>query len=145
MKILIEESEAGEEEQIIIRCRQMSKELFQLIDQLKSQRHTLIGMDGNDIHRIDPSLIYYFEAVDNKVFICCREKVFESRHKLYEIEELFTNSDFLRVSKSVILNLRRVSFLSPGFSGRLEATLDNQEKVIISRQYVPDLKRKLML
>lgn len=145
MKILIEEPAAGEEEQIIIRCREMSKELFQLIDQLKSQRHTLIGMDGSDIHRIDPSMIYYFETVDNKVFIYCREKVFESRHKLYEIEELFTNSDFLRVSKSVILNLRRVSFLSPGFSGRLEATLDNQEKVIISRQYVPDLKRKLML
>lgn len=145
MKILIEEPAAGEEEQIIIRCREMSKELFQLIDQLKSQRHTLIGMDGSDIHRIDPSMIYYFETVDNKVFIYCREKVFESRHKLYEIEELFTNSDFLRVSKSVILNLRRVTFLSPGFSGRLEATLDNQEKVIISRQYVPDLKKKLML
>ncbi len=145
MKILIEEPAAGEEEQIIIRCRQMSKELFSLIDQLKSQRHTLIGMDGNDIHRIDPSLIYYFEAVDNKVFIYCREKVFESKYKLYEIEDFFTNSDFLRVSKSVVLNLKRIAFLSPGFSGRLEATLDNQEKVIISRQYVPDLKRKLML
>lgn len=145
MKILIEEPAAGEEEQIVIRCREMRKELLELIDGLKAQRHTVIGMDGNDIHRIDPSLIYYFEAVDNKVFIYCRKKVFESKHKLYEIEELFSNSDFLRVSKSVILNLRIISFLSPGFSGRLEATLDNQEKVIISRQYVPDLKRKLML
>jgi DNA-binding LytR/AlgR family response regulator len=145
MKILIEEPTAGEEEQIIIRCREMSKELLALINNFKAQRHTIIGLDGSDIHRIDPSLIYYFEAVDNKVFIYCREKVFESRHKLYEIEDIFSNSDFLRVSKSAILNLRRISFLSPGFSGRLEATLDNQEKLIISRQYVPDLKRKLML
>ena len=145
MKILIEEPAAGEDEQIIIRCRQMSKELLALINSFKGQRHTLIGMDGSDIHRIDPSMIYYFETVDNKVFIYCREKVFESKFKLYEIEELFSNSDFLRVSKSVILNLKRIAFLSPGFSGRLEATLDNQEKVIISRQYVPDLKTKLML
>lgn len=145
MKILIEEPAVGEEEQIIIRCRQMSRELLGLIDNFKSHRHTIIGLDGSDIHRIDPSQIYYFEAVDNKVFICCREKVFESKYRLYEVEDIFSNSDFLRISKSVILNLRRISFLSPGFSGRLEATLDNQEKVIISRQYVPDLKRKLML
>ena len=145
MKILIEEPAAGEEEQIIIRCRQMSKELLALVNNLKAQRHTLIGMDGSDIHRIDPSLIYYFETVDNKVFIYCRDKVFESKYKLYEIEDFFKSSDFLRISKSVILNLKRIAFLSPGFSGRLEATLDNQEKVIISRQYVPDLKKKLML
>jgi DNA-binding LytR/AlgR family response regulator len=145
MKILIEEPAAGEEEQIIIRCRQMSRELLALIDNFKAHRHTIIGLDGSDIHRIDPVQIYYFEAVDNKVFIYCREKVFESKYKLYEVEAVFSNSDFLRISKSVILNLRRISFLSPGFSGRLEATLDNQEKVIISRQYVPDLKRKLML
>jgi DNA-binding LytR/AlgR family response regulator len=145
MKILIEEPAPDEEEQIIIRCREMTKELLALIDGFKTQRHTIIGMDGNDIHRIDPSQIYYFEAVDNKVFIYCREKVFESKSKLYEIEELFKYSDFLRVSKSAILNLRKISFLSPGFSGRLEAALDNEEKIIISRQYVPDLKRKLML
>ncbi len=145
MKILIEEPAEGEEEQIIIRCRQMSRELLGLIDNFKAHRHTIIGLDGSDIHRIDPSQVYYFEAVDNKVFIYCREKVFESKYKLYEVEGIFTNSDFLRVSKSVILNLRRISFLSPGFSGRLEATLDNQEKVIISRQYVPNLKDKLML
>lgn len=145
MKILIEEPGIGEEDQIIIRCRQMSKELLQFIDNLKTQKPTIIGLDGSDIHRLDPDEIYYFEAVDNKVFIYCREKVFESKYKLYEIEELFDGSDFLRVSKSVILNMQRIAFLSPAFSGRLEASLDNNEKVIISRQYVPDLKKKLML
>ncbi len=145
MKILIEEPGIGEEDQIVIRCRQMSKELLQFINNIKTHKPTIIGLDGNDIHRLDPDEIYYFEAVDNKVFICCRQKVFDSKYKLYEIEEIFAGSDFIRVSKSVILNLQRITFLSPAYSGRLEATLDNQEKVIISRQYVPDLKNKLML
>lgn len=145
MKILIEEPGIGEEDQIVIRCREMSKELLQLIHNLKTQKQMIIGLDGSDIHRLDSDDIYYFEAVDNKVFIYCREKVFDSKYKLYEIEELFEGSDFLRISKSVILNLKRISFLSPAFSGRLEASLDNDEKVIISRQYVPDLKKKLML
>lgn len=145
MKIVIEEPSAGQEEQVIIRCRKISKELLQFITNLKTQNHTMIGFDGNDIHRIDPSHIYYFEAVDNKVFIYCHVKVFESKCKLYEIEGIFSNSDFLRVSKSVILNIKRITFLSPAFNGRFEASLDNNEKVIISRQYVPDLKEKLMI
>ena len=145
MKILIEEPGAGEEDQIIIRCRQMNKELLQFIQSLKTQKPNIVGLNGSDIHRLDIDEIYYFEAVDNKVFIYCREKVFDSKYKLYEVEDLLAGSDFLRVSKSAILNLQRIISLSPAYSGRLEASLDNGEKIIISRQYVPDLKQKLML
>lgn len=145
MKILIEEPAAGEEDQIVIRCRRMSRELLALIQSLKTQKPAVVGLDGGDIHRLDPDSIYYFEAVDNKVFIYCREKVFESKYRLYEVEDMFAGGDFLRVSKSVILNLQRIAFLSPAYSGRLEAALDNGEKVIISRQYVPDLKQRLLL
>ncbi len=145
MKIFIEEPAAGEEDQVIIRCRQMSRELLQFINNLKTQKPNIVGLDGSDIHRLDIDDVYYFEAVDNKVFIYCREKVFESKYKLYEVEEMLAGGDFLRVSKSAILNLQRISFLSPAYSGRLEASLDNGEKIIISRQYVPDLKQKLLL
>jgi DNA-binding LytR/AlgR family response regulator len=45
--------------------------------------------------------------------------------------------------KSVFVNLSKVRSLSPALSGRFEATLENGEKVIISRQYVGDLKKRL--
>jgi DNA-binding LytR/AlgR family response regulator len=56
---------------------------------------------------------------------------------------VLANSDFLRISKSVIVNLSKIKSLSPALSGRFEAALDNGEKVIISRQYVGDLKKRL--
>ncbi|MBR0600365.1 LytTR family DNA-binding domain-containing protein [Sinanaerobacter chloroacetimidivorans] len=143
MKIIIEEPNSEGEEEIIIRCRQMSSEILQLINAIKTQKQMVIGYENSNIHRINPMNIYYFEAVDNKVFIYCKEKVYESKLKLYEIEEVFSNSDFLRVAKSVILNIKKITYLSPAFSGRFEATLDNGEKTIISRQYVSDLKKKL--
>ena len=143
MKIVIEEPVAGEEDQIVIRCRQMDPDLYQLITNLKTQTSPVIGYDGSDIHRVDPGAIYYFETVDNKVFIYCRQRVYESRQRRYEIEEHFDNSDFLRVSKSVILNIQKITSITPAYNGRFEATLDNDEKVIISRQYVPALKEKL--
>ncbi|MGL5255373.1 MAG: LytTR family DNA-binding domain-containing protein, partial [Brevinema sp.] len=65
-----------------------------------------------------------------------------SKQKLYELEENLANGDFLRVSKSLIINLSKIKSLSPALSGRFEATLFNDEKVIISRQYMGNLKKR---
>lgn len=43
----------------------------------------------------------------------------------------------------MILNADKIQYIRPSVSGRFEATLDNQEKVIISRQYVRTLKQLL--
>jgi len=142
LKIVIEEPQGGEEEQIIVKCRKMSPELIRVLALLKAQ-DTLIAYDGNEIHRIRSADIYYIEVVDNKTFLYCKEKLFESKQKLYELEEALANGDFLRASKSVILNLSKIKALSPALSGRFEAMLGNGEKVIISRQYVGDLKKRL--
>lgn len=142
MKIVIEESHDGEEDQIIIKCREMTEELIHLLAMIKSH-DALIAYDGNNIHRIQPKEIYYIEVVDNKTFLYCKNKVLESKQKLYELDNFLSKSDFLRVSKSVLLNLSKIKTLSPALSGRFEATLSNNEKIIISRQYVSDLKKIL--
>ena len=144
MKILIEEPADGEEEQIIIKCREMTDELLHVLDMLKAH-DALIAYDGSDIHRVPPKDVFYVEVVENKTFLYCEEKVLESKQKLYELESSLAGLDFLRVSKSVLLNLRKIKSLSPALSGRFEAVLANGEKVIISRQYVSDLKKKLGL
>ena len=58
---------------------------------------------------------------------------------------MYPHSDFLRISKSVIANVSKISLISRAFGAKLEAKLKNGEKIIISRQYVPELKRKLGL
>lgn len=142
LKIIIEEPENFEEEQIIFKCREMTPELLRIISLLK-MKNNLIAYDRNIIHRIKITSIYYIEVVDNKTFIYCKDKFYESKQKLYEIEECLINSDLLRVSKSIILNLSKVKSLSPALSGRFEAVLDNDEKLIISRQYVSSFKKRL--
>ncbi|EFR97462.1 LytR/AlgR family response regulator, partial [Listeria ivanovii FSL F6-596] len=44
-----------------------------------------------------------------------------------------------------ILNIKWIGKVVPGFNGRLEARLLNNEKVIISRQYAKVLKQKLQI
>lgn len=145
MKIKIENITDGCEPEIIIRCNELDESLLQLINTIKSNSKELIGEADSKMHIIKAKDVFYFEAVDNRVFIYCREEVFETRKKLYQIEAEFENSNFFRASKSVILNIGKIKSFSPAFSGRFEALLENGEKVIISRQYVPVLKEKLGL
>lgn len=119
MKITIEDIQLGEEEQIIVKCHQMTPEILHFLSVIKSM-DALIVYDGGTIHRLMPAKIFYIEAVDNKTFVYTKEKVYESKQKLYELEDALENGDFLRVSKSVILNLSKVKFLAPALSGRLE-------------------------
>lgn len=145
MKITIENIPEGSEPEIVVRCNELDESLLQLVHSLKSARKMLIGTVDSRIYRIDPREVFYFEAVDSKVFIYCRETVFESRLKLYEIEAEYEGGDFFRASKSVILNLSKIDAIRPDFTGKFEAQLQNKEKVMISRQYVPVLKSKLGL
>ena len=145
MKITIENIPPGSEPEIIIRCNEPDDSIMQLIYSLKSVPKKLIGITDSQMHIINLKDVFYFESVDNKVFIYCQEKVFESKLKLYEIEKEYENSDYFRASKSTILNIAKIECVRPVFYGRFEALLQNGEKVFISRQYVPVLKKKLGL
>ena len=142
MKITIKEPAAGAEEEIILLCHNISPELLSMLNSLKTPSNMLVAYINNEIHRVNPSDIFYFEAVDKKTFIYGEHDVYDSKLKLYELEQLAL-TDFFRISKSVIVNLSKIKSLVPSFSGRVEAVLTNKEKVIISRQYVSELKKVL--
>lgn len=143
MKITIQDIAPGEEEEIIVRCRDLDEALLRMIHELKTRRGKFTVADNDKIRQIDAGDIYYFEAVDNKVFLYLEKDMFETRYKLYEIEEAYANTDFFRASKSVIINLAKVKQFAPDFGGRFEAQMRNGERLIISRQYVPALKKRL--
>lgn len=163
MKISIEEIPNDRDEEILIRCHTIDEGVYRIINRIKNSSQGccdknaeafslngsdavigyVIGYHGSQIHRIIPKDIYYFEAVDNKVFIYTKNEVYESKQKLYEIEEMYCNSFFLRTSKSIIMNTKKIKYVSPAYNGRFEACFINDEKQIISRQYVSALKRKL--
>ena len=54
-------------------------------------------------------------------------------------------TNFVRISKSCILNIMQLNSVRPLFHGKFEAQLKNQEKIIINRHYVPKFKEKFGL
>lgn len=143
MKVTILDIDPNEEEEIIIKCNSLDENLVKLLNQLKQGGRKLTVYQEKEMFFLEPEDVFYFESVDQKVFAYCQSEVYQVKSKLYELLEELLGRDFIRVSKSSILNLNKIKRLAPAFGGRYEALLKNGEKVIISRQYVNMLKEKL--
>ena len=142
MKITIETPKPGEEDEIIIRSAALDERLLKLIQALRAEEK-LTGYAEDRIVKLQPKDIYYFEAVDNHIFAYTAKETYEVHKKLFELEQEYEHTDFLRISKSVIVNISKIAYVKPSFNGRFEAKLKNDEKIIVSRQYVAALKKKL--
>lgn len=142
-KVTINQIDTNKSEEIVINCYEINDEVLQIVEKLKKSETVLLGSKDSEMFQIELKDIYYIESVDNKTYICMQKNVFESKLKLYEIEELIRNTKLFRCSKAMILNLAKIRSVSPSVNGRFEAKLLNGESVIISRQYVPNLKKLL--
>lgn len=145
MKITILDCADGEEEEVIVRCRQLDESLLKLLYTLKAGKDKITVSKEEKIYQLPLSQVYYFEAVDGHVFAYVEKNVYDTKFRLYELEERLRQTDFFRASKSTIINLSKVRNIGPDFNGRFEVYMKNGEQLIVSRQYVPDLKKKLGL
>lgn len=143
MNIQIDTITKEKDEQIIIQCYEVRQEITQIIDFIRSKDLTITATLDSRIYSIRLQDVFYIEAVDNRVFVYQENKVFETKSRLYELEELCGKSTFFRCSKSVLLNLMKIENISPSLNSRYIARLMNGEKVIISRKYAAQLQKRL--
>ena len=144
MRIIIQDPAPDEQDSVVISVRCMTESIMRAISMLKSPDSLTVYVDSQAL-LLPVGDIFYIESVDLKTFVYAWKDVYRSRQKLYEVEEMLNKSDFLRISKQVIVNVRKIKSVSPAGEGRFQAALANGEKVIISRQYVPALKERFGL
>ncbi|MCM1101245.1 MAG: LytTR family transcriptional regulator DNA-binding domain-containing protein [Acetatifactor muris] len=143
MIINISQIKKEETERLEIYCHEVSNEITEIVRFVKSRQGRLTGIVEGAQYEIAVSDVIYIEGVDNKVFIYCEKQVYETRQKLYELEETLKEKHFLRVSKSVLVNLMKIESIKASLNGRFMAVLQNGEQIIVSRKYVPELKKAL--
>ncbi len=133
-----------EDEAVIIRCVEITPQVRDIYSYAMSRGTELSGIAEGRISSFCLDEVCYFEALDEKVFAYTNKQIYEIKMRLYEVEQAYEASHFVRCSKSVVLNLMRLDGISPAMNGRFLAHMKNGEKVMISRQYVPALKRAVM-
>lgn len=86
--------------------------------------------------------IYYIDLIDKNTFIFTKDDCFESPLWLYQIEELL-NEDFIRASKSTLFNMQHIKSLKADIGSRVIVYLDNGDKILVSRKYAKEFKKRL--
>ena len=143
MKVTIEKSEKYKTPEILVRCEEIDETLRDVISYIGIAGKSIIGETESETCFIPINEVFYFESVDKIIFIYTNKQIYKSSAKLYILEEQLTDTYFARVSKTTIINLKKLKSVKSVKNARLEGTLSNDEKIIISRQYVPKIKEKL--
>lgn len=143
MKITINIDEKIQETEIKISCNQLTYEVENLIATLRILNQQLLVCKENENFLLDVNEISYIEAVDRKTFVYTEEDIYESKLKLYEMEEKLCQSGFIRISKSCLVRLKYIKSIKNDVERKLRLTMKNGEQIIVSRQYAEEIKKRL--
>lgn len=142
MKYTIRQITEGEDE-IIIQYRRMTPDIERILNVINGTNKKLSGWKEKTLTLIDPNTILYIESVDGKVFAYTKEDVLRLDSSLNQLEQLLTDINFFRCSKSMIVNINKVESLKSLPSNRIDASMCNGEHIIISRTYASDFRKRL--
>jgi DNA-binding LytR/AlgR family response regulator len=141
----VEIQEGFDNVEVIIKCPKNTKEIHRIETLLHGFDQRLSCTKNGVINFIDKHDILYFESVDKNCFIYTKGNFYETSLKLYEIEEMLADMGFMRITKSQIVNIAKIEFLCPDFGGRIEIIMENDYKLVASRQYAKLLKKRMGL
>ncbi|NEU30731.1 LytTR family transcriptional regulator [bacterium LRH843] len=146
MKVNIDLNQQYDETSVTIHAREWTKELEELVKKLDQQApKRIIGVEGDKSILLSPSDIDYIFAENRKVYASINKQSIELTMKLYEAAELLESHGFCRLSKSALGNLNKITYFELAFNGNLCVYFRSGSKEYVSRKYVHELKRKLIL
>lgn len=145
MKIRIE-TDADIEEEIVIKCRQLTPEIIGLqrvLSEAISCSRQLALFRGDTEYYIETKDILFFETEGTAVMAHTVADIYETRLRLYELEELLPAA-FMRISKSSIVNTDRIYSINRNMTASSAVEFQGTHKqVYVSRGYYKALKEKL--
>lgn len=144
MKILVEQDESVCETEVILRCRTLDDQTASIIASLRMHDMKIVGTAENEYQSVPVREVLFAESVDGNTFVYTTTAVLEVALRLYELEERLASSGFVRAAKNCLVNLNRIVAFRSYVGGRLLASLDNGEDLVISRKYAPRIKALLL-
>jgi len=142
MKIKIEIEDNLTENEIVIHCNQIDENIKQIQEAIVSISRTqekFILFKEETEYYVSLNKILFFETQENVVYAHTRKDVYQTKLRLYELENLLPDN-FMRISKSAILNLNHVFSITASSEVQFEGT---HKQIYISRNYYKSMKSRL--
>ncbi len=115
---------------------QLIKDMFEITLKAYARGETFL-LQGNEIIRI--------YAQKQKVWAVTEKGVYGLHARLYELEEQLGSRNFLRISNSEIVNIKKIKRLDTSLTGTIKMYLDGDEQAYVSRRYISKIKLALQM
>ena len=143
MKINTYQNQGITEDRVDIYYKEINIEIEGILTYLNENQRKIIGFNNDEKYVLNIKDIYYFDTVDKKSFAYLKEAVYQVQYSLYELEASCSSFGFVRINKSMIVNIYKVSCIKSSINMKLKIQLDNNEMLIISRHYKKVFENKL--
>lgn len=123
----------------------LDDEVRSIVDTLHSMYDTAFtGTDevGNRC-RLRPGEIFSFYAEGQHVIALGSDRRYTLNEKLYRLESQLESQGFVRISKSELVNFRKIKALDLGVTGTIKVILRNGYETYTSRRNVAKIKELL--
>ena len=114
MKIKIEIDEGLPEDEVLIRCRGLTEQISDVqkaVSEVINTSQKFVFYRGNTEYYLTLDEILFFETDSDGINAHTRDNIYQTKYKLYELEELLPGS-FMRISKSAIVNTSHIYSIS---------------------------------
>ena len=143
MNVSIIENPDLNEDDVVIECKERNSDIDSAAELLREKGSRIIGVIDGRRFLICITDILYFESVDKSTFFYTSANVYRTELRLYEVYEKYYSRHFIRVSKSMVVNMLKIDEISPFLAGKLRLKLTNGEYIMVSRQYAAEIKHEL--
>lgn len=146
MKVNLFVSKDVEEPYAEIHTNELNENITKAMSILeKDESNELLAVKkDSDIALLEYDDIFMFRVENKQVNVFTKDYDYIIKKPLYQIEENL-NSDFVRISKTTIVNLKKIKRVAPSLRGMMFIELKNGLKDNISRKYLPNFKQALDL
>ncbi len=126
---------------VIIEYPEYNSTVAGLVRKINSFEIQFSARDDERQMKIGLMDVYYIENVERKLFIYTDKDVYRLDSSMSEIEEMTSGTDLVRISRTCIMNTDHLKEIRQVKNSHLEAVLDNDEMLIVSRKYLKDIKK----
>lgn len=139
MKVEVQIDENIKETKLIIYTDKITSEISDIIEKL-SNKTNVIGFIDEQTYIIKENDIEAVYSENGKVYIKTVENIYQSKKRLYEMEEILSKNKFIRISNSEIINFDKVKNLNSKFIGTIAINFISGYSTYVSRRYIPKIK-----
>jgi len=144
LKLKIEITDDGSEDEVIIRCSNVDENVRKLQAFIASMsKPKLTFYKDSREYYLPLEEVLFFETESEQIYAHTRKDAFLVKYRLYELEELLPHS-FVRAAKGTIVNISKIYAINRNLTASSQITFSGTHKqIFVSRHYYKTLKDKM--